>query len=164
MFWDFPGGPVVKTLPSKVGGAGLIPSQGAEIPHASWPKNKKQNKTKRQIQYCNKFNKDFKNGPHPKNLKKKKKASTGITAPCAALGTPQTLCKYKLRILCAKSRLTLCDATITRLLCPWDSPGKNTGVGLLEWFAEPSSRGLPWPGDRTPVSYVACIGRWVLYH
>ena len=29
-------------------------------------------KTK-QKQYCNKFNKDFKNGPHQKNFKKKKK-------------------------------------------------------------------------------------------
>ena len=42
----------------------------------------------------------------------------------------QTLC------MCAKSLqlcLTLCDPTDysspTRLLCPWDSPGKNTGVG-----------------------------------
>ena len=26
---------------------------------------------KKQKQYCNKFNKDFKNGPHQKNLKKK---------------------------------------------------------------------------------------------
>ena len=34
-FGDFPGGPEVKTLPSKVGGAGLIPSLGTKIPHAS---------------------------------------------------------------------------------------------------------------------------------
>ena len=33
--WDFYGGPVVKTLSSNVGGEGLIPSQGAKIPHAS---------------------------------------------------------------------------------------------------------------------------------
>ena len=31
---DFPGGPVVKTLASKAGGTGLIPSQGTKIPHA----------------------------------------------------------------------------------------------------------------------------------
>ena len=33
-----------------------------------------------------------------------------------------------------QSRLTLCDpvdCSPTRLLCPWDSPGKNTGVGCL---------------------------------
>ncbi|CAI9177281.1 unnamed protein product [Rangifer tarandus platyrhynchus] len=34
--WDFP---VVKILPSNAGGVGLIPGQGAKIPHASQPKN-----------------------------------------------------------------------------------------------------------------------------
>ena len=28
-----------------------------------------------------------------------------------------------------QSCLTLCDPTDGRLPCPWDSPGKNTGVG-----------------------------------
>ena len=27
--WEFPGGPVVKTLPSNAGGEGLIPGQGS---------------------------------------------------------------------------------------------------------------------------------------
>ena len=36
---DFPDGPVVKTLPTNVGGVGLIPGHEAKIPHASWPKN-----------------------------------------------------------------------------------------------------------------------------
>lgn len=31
---DFPGGPVVKTLPPKAGGAGLTPVRAAKIPHA----------------------------------------------------------------------------------------------------------------------------------
>ena len=57
---DFPGGPVVKTSPSNADGAGSIPGQGAKIPHASQPKN--QNIKRKQ--YCNKFNKDFKNHPH----------------------------------------------------------------------------------------------------
>ena len=35
---DFPGSPVVKTLPSNEGGTGLIPGWGAKIPHASGPK------------------------------------------------------------------------------------------------------------------------------
>ena len=60
--WDFPGSPVVKTLPSSARGAGSIPAWGAKFPHALWPKNQKI----RQKQYCNKFNKDFKNGPHKK--------------------------------------------------------------------------------------------------
>ena len=58
--WDFPGSPVVKTSPCNAEGAGSIPGQGAKIPHASGPK--KQNI--RSKQYCNKFNKDFKNSPH----------------------------------------------------------------------------------------------------
>ena len=36
---DFPGRPVVETLPCNAGGAGLIPAQGAKIPHASRPQN-----------------------------------------------------------------------------------------------------------------------------
>ena len=55
-FKDFPGSPVVKTLPSNTGVAGSISGWGAEIPHASWPKKKK----KSQKQYCNKFKKYFK--------------------------------------------------------------------------------------------------------
>ena len=31
---DFPGSPVVKTLPSNAGGVGSIPGQGTKIPHA----------------------------------------------------------------------------------------------------------------------------------
>ena len=61
---------MVGTLPSYAGGAGSIPGQGAKTPRASWPKS--QNiKLK---QYCNRFNKDFKNGPH---LKKKSKDRVG---------------------------------------------------------------------------------------
>ena len=47
----------------------------------------------------------------------------------------------------------------TRLLCPWDSPGKNTRVGchaLLQGIFP--TQGL------NPVSYVSCISRRVLYH
>ena len=58
---DFPGGPLVKTSPSNAGAVGSIPGRGAEIPHASWPEKNKKHKTEA---ICNKFNKDFKNGPH----------------------------------------------------------------------------------------------------
>ena len=57
---DFPGGPVVKTLPSNAEGASSIPGWGAEIQHASRTKNQNM----KQRQYCNKFTQDFKNGPH----------------------------------------------------------------------------------------------------
>ena len=35
---------------------------------------------------------------------------------------------------------------------------------ILEWVAIPSSRGSSQLRDRTHVSYVSCIGKWVLYH
>jgi len=37
---DFPGGPVVKTLPSNAEGVGSIPGWAAKIPHASQTKTK----------------------------------------------------------------------------------------------------------------------------
>ena len=53
---------MVETVPSSAGGAASIPGQGAKIPHALWPKIQ----NIKQKQYCNKFNKDFKNDPHQK--------------------------------------------------------------------------------------------------
>ena len=57
---------MVKALPSNTGAAGSIPGWEANIPHALWSQNEKKKQTN-QRQYCNKFNKDFKNGPHEKN-------------------------------------------------------------------------------------------------
>ena len=42
--WDYPDSPVVKTLTSNSGGAGLIPGQGTEIPHAVQRGQKKKKK------------------------------------------------------------------------------------------------------------------------
>jgi len=39
---DFPGGPLVKILPSNAGGVGSISGCGAKIPHSSWQKKQKQ--------------------------------------------------------------------------------------------------------------------------
>ena len=55
---DISGGPVVKTSSSNTGGVGSIPGQGDKIPHALWPKSQ----NIKQKQYCNKCNKDSKNG------------------------------------------------------------------------------------------------------
>ena len=44
-------------------------------------------------------------------------------------------------------------------LCPWNSLGKNTGVGYLSFSRESS-----WPRDWTHVSCVSCIGKRILYH
>ena len=35
---------------------------------------------------------------------------------------------------------------------------------ILEWVAISSSRGSSWPKDRTHVSGVSCISRWIIYH
>ena len=46
-----------------------------------------------------------------------------------------------------------------RLLSPWDSPGKNTGVSghaLLQ--------GILTSRNQTCISYVSCIGRKARYH
>ena len=61
---DFPGSPLVKTPPSKVGGEGLVPGLGNKIPHASQPKIQ----NIKQKQQCNKFNEDFKNALHLKKI------------------------------------------------------------------------------------------------
>ena len=45
-----------------------------------------------------------------------------------------------------------------KLLCPWNSPGKNTGV-----VAMPSSRATSWPRNRTCVSWGSCFaGRFFI--
>ena len=59
-FWDFPGGSVIKSLRLHL--MGSVPSWGAKFPHASWPKHQ----NIKQKQYCNKFNKEFSNGPRLK--------------------------------------------------------------------------------------------------
>ena len=58
---DFSEGPVVMVSSSNAADVGINPGQGAKIQHASWPKNQ----NIKLNQYCNKFNKDFKNGPWP---------------------------------------------------------------------------------------------------
>ena len=60
---------MVKILASIAGGVGLTPLHGDKIPHALRPKTQ----DRKQKEQYNKFNKDFKHGPHEKNLKKIKK-------------------------------------------------------------------------------------------
>ena len=60
VFWNFFGSSVVKTSASNAEAMGSIPDQGTKIPHALRPKI--QNIEQKQL------NKDFKNGPHQKNL------------------------------------------------------------------------------------------------
>ena len=64
-FRDLPHGPMVKTLPSNPGCASLI--HGQEL-RCHMPPGQKKKQNRKQKQYCNKFNKDLKNGPHKKIL------------------------------------------------------------------------------------------------
>ena len=57
LFRDIPGYPEVRTSLYNTGGEGSIPDQGAKISYALCPKNQNM----KQKQYCNKFNKGFKN-------------------------------------------------------------------------------------------------------
>ena len=55
--------------------------------------------------------------------------------------------------------LQLHGLKLTRILCPWDFPGKNVGVGchfLLQGI-------FPTQGSNL-VSCVSCIGRQKFYH
>ena len=64
-------------------------------------------------------------------------------------------------MLSTQSCPTLCDPV------DWSPPGSSVHRMLqartLEWVAMPSSRGSSQPRDRTWVSCVSCIGRWILY-
>ena len=54
-----------------------------------------------------------------------------------------------------------------QLFATTEEPGRLLGIlqaRILEWVAMPSSRGSFRPRNWTHVSYVSCVGRWVLYH
>ena len=60
----------------------------------------------------------------------------------------------------AQSCLTHCDPMaglfLARLLCPWASPGKNTGVG---WHSLLQGIFLTWDQIN-----IFCTAKWILYH
>ena len=72
----------------------------------------------------------------------------------------QDFCGLQYDVLClvAQYCLTLCDPHVlrpTRLLFPWDSPGKNTGMGchaLLQGIfpTQELNQGLPLQADSLP--------------
>ena len=64
---------------------GSIPGRRAKIPRALQLKNQKH--PKKQKQYGNKFNEDFKNGPHEKKILKKKKVKYAILVNYSRLFT-----------------------------------------------------------------------------
>ena len=77
--------------------------------------------------------------------------------------------------LCGLWKLTQCHYLhlLCALLCSITSDSSETPQGssvhgifqsrTLKWVAISYSRGSSWPRDRTCVSWVSCIGRWILY-
>ena len=77
------------------------------------------------------------------NLKKKKKRRSSVLCACSATSV-------------MSESLRLHRQLPTRLLCPWDSPDKNTGVGnhgLLQGI---------FPTQGSNLGLLPC--RWILYH
>ena len=74
-----------------------------------------------------------------------------------ALSTAPGACKhFHMLFSCSVVSDSLGPHRPARFLCPWNSPGKNPGVGCH--FL---SRGSSWRRDRTRAF---CISRWVLSH
>ena len=54
---------------------------------------------------------------------------SGVPSPSPVLSTSRVQCKVHCSLLKHLNHLQLFSTLPARLLCPWDSPGKNTGVG-----------------------------------
>ena len=65
--------------------------------------------------------------------------------------------------VCAKS-LQLCLTQYGPVDCTLPVSSVHGILQALEWVTISSSRGSSQPRDQMHVSYVSCIGRWVLYH
>ena len=96
---------------------------------------------------------------------------------------PTELSGKSLALLIRFQRINLSEQTVSESICccclitklclfydPMDcSPPGSSVHGIfqariLEWVAISFSRGSSQPRDRTSISYVACIGRQVVYH
>ena len=117
-------------------------------PMAKKPKHKKQ-----YWQYCYKFKRDFQHSPHQKSLKKKKKV---LLKPFKELEAFQdlsllvSLCVHLVTQLCPTLCNPMdCSLLCPRLLCPWDSPGKNTGAGC-HFLLQESSQTRSW-------THISCV-------
>ena len=145
-------GPVDKTSPSNA--AGLIPGWGTKIPHASRPKNK----DIKQKQYCDKFNKDFKNGAHLKKkiLRKKIKKVPALAVLKFSVfhqGDPEFLFHTSHKV-CSHSARTC------KLLSPTSHAGHIRTQQLPGTFClgSCSAPGLNWlPGLGFPTWFQGCF-------
>ena len=64
--------------------------------------------------------------------------------------------------MCTQSCPTLCDPMEYSL--PGSSAHGILQARILEWVAITCSRGSSWQRDLTCISYITCIGMWILYH
>ena len=112
-FGNFPGGPVVKT-----GDTGSIPGQGTKIPHALEQLSSHTETTE----------------VHTPETATTRESPCTTKNPHDAMKILCTTTKTSLACVPAKLLHTSdwmlhCEPKPPRLLCPWDFPGKNTGVG-----------------------------------
>ena len=68
------------------------------------------------------------------------------------------VCVYVLSHSVLSNSLWPFGQQLARFPCPWDYPGKNTGVGCM-----PSSRASFQPRDQTGILHVFCIAGIILY-
>ena len=77
------------------------------------------------------------------------------------------------RYQCSRQHWWLCAESVQSCPTPCNprdcSPAGSSVHGILqarilEWVAVPSSRGSSRPRDRTCISHISCIGRWVLHY
>ena len=94
-------------------------------------------------------------------ITKQNQTRCSITKPWCSHAWTATLCVC---CVCAKSLqscLTLCD----QMDClPGASVHGIPQARIQERVVIFFSRGCSWPKNRTHISYISCVGRWVLYH
>ena len=56
------------------------------------------------------------------------------------------------------------DSFVTSGIEAHQAPLSMGFSGILEWVAISYPRGLPHPGIMIHISWISCIGRWILYH
>ena len=76
---------------------------------------------------------------------------------------PLTACQVGISA-CVLSCLSHVQPFVTPMDCSLSGPSVHglLQARILEWVAMPSSRGSSRPRDQTHVSYVSCIGKWIL--
>ena len=97
--------------------------------------------------------------PSPRDLPDLRIQPMSLVSPAVADGF---FTSWATRVVHAKSlhsSLDLCNPVDCSM--PGSSVHRILQARILEWVAMPSSRGSSRPRDRTHISCISCIGRWV---